>query len=400
MKTDVFVPGNVAQFKCLMCGKCCGDWHINLDQESHAFLKENLSEIDNTLKMEDVLSCYDANRATDKKYAFLKFKQDRCLFLRDNKCKIFERFGKNSGVFVCQNFPVYNFLTPRGEFYNISFFCTASSRSLLTTGQFELFKNPENFQKIKKSLEDFSRLKEVKFGLKQMITWDSYYLLEEFFLRVKRLQTIDLDQKILMLADFLNLLGVLQEKLINSEIFFSLQDFFWTKFEDNLKIIRQYKSDLEYQLNNIKFLVERSFSLYPNSSFKRVVEEVYGLFLSDVALGVKRYTVQYETYREQIKKYTYVLENYVFNKLSYNNLLITQGVSSGFKTIVFLYIFARLLFLARLTGEADEEQLVIQAVHIAERYFGHNLRVFDFWNRTIEKEPHVMLAEIAAIVQL
>lgn len=400
---NIFVPKAVTAFKCQMCGKCCGGWQINLSQKEYAFLEENIEAIDRSINnIEKTTEVLPENIGSDEKYArFIFNDKGKCFFLDDTQnCKWFSVLGKDKGSFVCQTFPVFNFLTPKGQFYNISFFCTSASLLLFDFDfNFGVFDRENTFIPYKKDISDFTKQKFVQAGLGVFVDWEAYYDMEAMFAGFYANKDINFENKLFLIVHFVSLLYLSREKKINKDVFTAFHALFKTKKNIILDELSDLSGDVVYQLENIKHILYRRKSLYPNTkSFVKLLKKA-DIFLKDTTLGSDAFLEKYAKYNQEFRANNDAFEKYFFSKIVYNILMVENGISAGLKIAVWLYLAVRFFTILRMEEDSDFKEVFLSAVYDVEKYFFHDRKIFSFWSRSTDKEPCVLSMDIIRMVK-
>lgn len=404
MEKNIFVPNAVVDFRCTMCGKCCSGWHINLRKEEYSFIEENIDKISGRkLSISDVCNVTEGKKADDKHYASFKFdERGRCFFVDDNNsCTWFANFGKDKGAFVCQTFPIYNFLTPKGQFYNISFYCTSAARFLFNYNfEFGFFSQEHSFVPYDQNMHDFSKHPYVKLGFDVYLEWDSFYLIEELIVDVYNISDTTFFNKMYLIAHFVNLLYLNGNRKVTKDVVLAFKNLFLDKQKDVVDELNAFPSDVGYQLENIKYLLNYRKSLYPNNKVFAAFASEADIFLKDTSRTKKAFQEKYNHYRNYFDEHEAVFLNYFFHKISNNILLPEQGVSAGIKIAVGLYLLLRFFIVLRLTENKDFKDVFVSVVYDIEKYFFHDRKIFSFWSRNNPKEPCILSMDIIRMVRI
>lgn len=403
MTKKTFVPASVAAFKCIMCGKCCGGWQINLSKKDYDLIAEKLSDISaGRKKIEDIVVLSD-HSSDSNTYACFKFNnQGKCFFLDEsNSCRWFSSYGKENGAFVCQTFPVFNFLTPRGQFYNISFYCSAAALFLFDEDfQFGSFEDESSFVTYEKNMSDFCSMEYIQTGLDVYINWDAYYDLEEMIKEFYFNHKFSFADKIFLIVHFISLLYLSRERKIDLGVFKPFASLFKSKQDEIVEELSSLDGDVSYQLENIKHILFRRKALYPtNLTFAALVDEA-DVFLKDIEKGCSSFLEKYSEYNELFSANEKVFEKYFFSRISYNLLMAEHGISAGLKIAVWLYIAVRFFTVARLGKDCEFKEVLISAICDVEKYFFHDRKVFAFWARSTAKEPCILSMDIIRMVRI
>lgn len=403
MEKNVFVPEAVLNFKCQMCGKCCSGWHISLKEDEYLFLQENAKEIfGHDVPVDDIASLSDSSSADQTHYAHFKFDdRGKCALVDDNNsCTWFASFGKDKGPLVCQTFPVYNFLTPLGQFYNISFYCTSAAKFMIESDlKLGAFLPENDFKPYKENMYNFSALRCVPLGLDVVLDWKAFYRLEEVVVGIYNLKDFNFFDKMFLLVDFVSLLFLGEQKVVTEEVLLSFKNVFTEKIHDFAAKEAALSGDVVYQLENIKHILNRRMALYKNEAFSEMVEQA-DVFLKDISVGAKVFEVKYNKCLKQFLEYEEVFSRYFFSKISYNVIMPERGVSSALKIVVCLFMLVRFFTVLRMDDGRDFKEVLISAVCDVEKYFFHDRKIFDFWSRSTVKEPCILPVDIIRMVRI
>jgi Fe-S-cluster containining protein len=123
------------KFKCTQCGKCCtgGPGYVWLDDEDIRILSERLN-----LSREDFLKNHCRN--VGRRISLLEKKNYDCIFLKENKCSLYEARPKQ-----CRKFPWWkDYIESREAWNSAKTFCEGIDHeegSLFTPLEIDRLKN-------------------------------------------------------------------------------------------------------------------------------------------------------------------------------------------------------------------------------------------------------------------
>lgn len=173
---NLFIPADLF-YKCMNCGICCKNWHMEISMDDYRNLTENESYCRLEKLFPDsppILRFPGENRAALHKV------DGTCVMFDHNSCLIHKELGFEAKPYVCRKFPFVLSDTPDGIYVGVSFKCEAIRKNLgkpLT--DYALSIN----RLLKETPADDAGKEIVSLTDKYGITWESYCLLEEFILR-------------------------------------------------------------------------------------------------------------------------------------------------------------------------------------------------------------------------
>ena len=168
----IFLPKGIS-YQCLLCGKCCGVWKINIDAPTyHAFKKSWFYK--NLQEKYPQLNLIDFN--PQAKSGFINKLDNECIMLEKGLCSIHSNLGSKAKPHSCRMFPFVMGVTDRGIYVGVSYHCPAIAKNsgvpiedhlpdikeIIKDGKFN---TPPQYLKLTPDLE---------------IDWDGYFIIEKF----------------------------------------------------------------------------------------------------------------------------------------------------------------------------------------------------------------------------
>ena len=368
MKHNIYVPSNVLNFKCQMCGECCKrHWTIIVSKQEYKYIKELFRKKGLNKLFNQSIKIVDKNSTSQ--YAKIMNDCGKCNFLtEENMCSKQLEFGADALTMTCHNYPREAILTPRGLEVNCNYSCATAAKTLDTDVPITLVKNPENFI-LKNNAQR-------KFDIPENLI-EFHNLIEEFLLKVIQNRALSIQERLLVLAYITDKtlgLALSNESLpILLNVFANALQIMSSK--EVLNKLNSSKPNLEYQLSYIVNALTNEEQLLIIKEDIARINKVFDILNYNESFGeiLERFSKEYEVrYRPYEKDIEHIVENYLCQFLFRKEF--TKSFVKGFFVMCLSYVLVRFIAVA-LCVEKNmklDKDILLEAIRVVEYGFTHN----------------------------
>lgn len=371
MKVKIFMPKYMADFKCIntKCNDtCCAGWDINIDEKTY---EKYLNSTGRFRKLLNGKFTENINEDDGFNRGFMILKdENRCPFLNLNMlCDIHGEFGEENLCITCKSYPrVYNIVDEVYEKSGLPSCEEVCTKALLNKEKMEfideeeiIYEDEVEIRRIidSEAFEGTNSLIQYFWDIRVMsinIMQDRNFSIEERLNILKHFYNIIEEEKMKdnldtiekLLEDFNNELVEYYE--IKGENFKEKDDFYYSIVEEGIcKNIRSYK-------------------------LKECVEEYKNGILNKE--NIDAYIYEKTNCFDEMKKYSYVFENYLVNQIFKDLIPFNNGggLIKSIKILINSYrvIKAFVLGIALNSLERIDEYKIMRVIQALSKDFEHN----------------------------
>lgn len=371
MKQKITVPSYMVDFKCIAgaCEEtCCAGWHIAIDEITYKKYKK--------VKHPDMKKRFEKELVTKKGaspecMAKIKLKNNRCAFLeKDNLCDIYSTLGEDYLSETCTMYPRNtNDLGERVEL-SLALSCPEAARIVL------LQKEPIQFTvKEEKALPVVGA--KLNLRIKAPKHFEDYLLsIREVLIAIWQENRYDIEQKWQLFETVMMSIHQYQcqqdyKKLVH--YLKEIQNNGYSKINPKAsKLLNLY-----LEQNKVKGLLNTLVQMRANKKWPSASYEAwYSQMLQGLSekLDVKAYQKGEKIFKETLKRYPYIFENYFVNYIYERLVPINQKtVKESLEEMCLYYACIRLHLIGiALDKESLEANDIVSFIQSFTRVFDHN----------------------------
>lgn len=370
MNVNMFIPKYMLAFKCIgsaCTDTCCAGWDINIDEDTYEKYSNCTGELKELVqgKFKENKNSYDY---LNKGFMILK-ENNKCPFLNDNLlCDIHGGVGEENLCITCKRFPrVYNIIDDIYEKSGLASCPEICTKAFLNRDKME-------FVEIEESVDENAI--EIRRIIDTEVFEGSDNLLQYFWdIRVNSINIIQnrnlyIEERLGILKSFYNKI----EEYYNEKDFEAIEDILEEYGEgnidfDSLKTLNLDESNEIY----LRLLDEELIKNIRSIRLKECVEEYKKeiLKVNDIVKHIKEKT----NLLEEIKKYSYIFENYLVNQIFKDLIPFNRGESLNLSINILInsyrIIKAYIIGIA-LNNKKINEDLIIRVIQSLSKDIEHN----------------------------
>lgn len=364
MKVNMFIPKYMVDFKCVgseCIDTCCAGWDINIDENTYNRYENSESKLKELVSGKYKGNSYEHDIFN---HGFMILEgEKRCPFLNSNMlCDIHGSIGEEHLCITCKSYPrVYNIIDDVYEKSGLTSCYEICLKALLNKEKME-------FIEIEDEL-DIDNI-EIRRIIDSEAFEDSDNLLQYFW--DIRLITIN----------------ILQNRNYSIEFRLSILKYFFNRIddlfkEDDFDTIEEVIQDFSLEDYDFTFISEETFDgdkdFYSILCSDDLTKEIKSVRLKECVEEYRKGLEKLELfnlYENQLDKLSYILENYLVNKVFKDLIPFNKGMnlSDGFKYLINTYriIKAYVVGIVANSNKDISEEDLLRVIQSLSKDIEHN----------------------------